>query len=225
MADKRKHSYTRDWIYGGIDGAVTTFAIVSSVVGSKLASLVIIILGVSNLIADGFSMAASNYLGTKSEHEEYQLAQVTQKQRIITHSGEERDKVRQLLSERGMVNPQLDQLTDMLVSNDDLWLSFLLHEEHGLPKSIRSASTAAFKTFLAFLLCGIVPLIPYFLPLSHQYLWSTLLTGCVFFLIGTFKSKSSLESWWYSGLVTTSIGATVAVIAYGIGYLFHLFLL
>ncbi|HFD2274735.1 TPA: VIT1/CCC1 transporter family protein, partial [Legionella pneumophila] len=59
-------NYLRDWIYGGIDGVVTTFAIVSGVVGGQLSSLVILILGFANLLADGFSMAASNYLGTKS---------------------------------------------------------------------------------------------------------------------------------------------------------------
>ena len=53
-------SYLRDWVYGGIDGSVTTFAIVSGVVGASLAPSVVLILGAANLFADGFSMAASN---------------------------------------------------------------------------------------------------------------------------------------------------------------------
>jgi hypothetical protein len=64
-------SYLRDWIYGGIDGTVTTFAVVAGVVGADLSTKVLLILGAANLFADGFSMAAANFTGTKAEMEEY----------------------------------------------------------------------------------------------------------------------------------------------------------
>ena len=64
-----RHSYLRDFVYGAIDGTVTTFAVVSGVAGAGLSSGVIIVLGLANLVGDGFSMAASNYLGTKTEEE------------------------------------------------------------------------------------------------------------------------------------------------------------
>jgi VIT1/CCC1 family predicted Fe2+/Mn2+ transporter len=69
LAKGPRNNYVRDWIYGGIDGTVTTFAIVAGVVGANLYASVLIILGLANLIADGFAMAASNYTGTKSEHD------------------------------------------------------------------------------------------------------------------------------------------------------------
>jgi hypothetical protein len=61
-----EHPYLKDFIYGAVDGAVTTFAVVSGVAGAGLSSGVIIILGLANLVADGFSMAASNFLGKSS---------------------------------------------------------------------------------------------------------------------------------------------------------------
>ena len=61
--------YIKDIIYGANDGIITTFAIVAGVAGAALSSKVILILGVASLLADGFSMASSNYLGTKSEHD------------------------------------------------------------------------------------------------------------------------------------------------------------
>ena len=64
-------SYLRDWIYGGIDGVVTTFAVVASVVGADLSSKVVLILGLANLVADGFAMAAGNYSGTQAERDDY----------------------------------------------------------------------------------------------------------------------------------------------------------
>jgi len=66
-----RQNYLRDWIYGGIDGAVTTFAVVSGIAGAQLAPWIILVMGFANLFADGFSMAASNFLGTKSEHENW----------------------------------------------------------------------------------------------------------------------------------------------------------
>lgn len=61
--------YLPEFVYGGMDGAVTTFAIVAGTVGAALSPTIVIILGFANLFADGFSMAASNYLSTKSERD------------------------------------------------------------------------------------------------------------------------------------------------------------
>ena len=69
LASRPPESYLRDFIYGGVDGIITTFAVVSGVAGASLASGVVIILGAANLVADGFSMAVSNYLGTRAERE------------------------------------------------------------------------------------------------------------------------------------------------------------
>jgi VIT1/CCC1 family predicted Fe2+/Mn2+ transporter len=58
--------YLRDLVYGANDGIITTFAIVAGVAGAKLAASTVIILGVANLLADGFSMGASNFLSIRS---------------------------------------------------------------------------------------------------------------------------------------------------------------
>src|SRR5688572_31121949 len=61
--------YIRDLVYGANDGIITTFAVVAGVAGADLAARIVVILGVANLIADGFSMATSSYLARKSEKE------------------------------------------------------------------------------------------------------------------------------------------------------------
>jgi len=75
---KNERLYLPEFVYGGIDGAVTTFAVVAGAIGAGLSSSIILILGFANLFADGFSMAISNYLSTKSQteihirHKDYQ---------------------------------------------------------------------------------------------------------------------------------------------------------
>ena len=72
LEEDTEASYLRDWVYGGIDGAVTTFAVVCGVVGADFSTVVIMVLGVANIVADGFSMAASNYTGSKAENDEFE---------------------------------------------------------------------------------------------------------------------------------------------------------
>ena len=65
---KRLHfTYLKEFVYGGIDGSVTTFAVVAGATGAKMDTGVIIVLGFANLIADGFSMSVGNYLSEKSD--------------------------------------------------------------------------------------------------------------------------------------------------------------
>lgn len=58
--------YIPEFVYGGFDGTVTTFAVVAGAVGARLSVAVILILGLANLVADGFSMSVGAYLSAKS---------------------------------------------------------------------------------------------------------------------------------------------------------------
>ncbi len=63
-------NYLKEFVYGALDGTVTTFAIIAGSAGANLDSKIVLILGISNVLADGFSMASSNYLSEKSEREQ-----------------------------------------------------------------------------------------------------------------------------------------------------------
>lgn len=221
----KTQSYLRDWIYGGIDGAVTTFAVVSGVVGGKLAYIVIIILGIANLVADGFSMSAGNYLGTRSEHEEYERYRQVEEEHIARYPAGETQEIRQILTNEGYKGKDLERMVTLITSNKTHWINTMLREEYSLPRTIRSPIKAAAMTFCAFIICGAVPLLSYLISLPHPFTWSIVLTCIVFFLIGSVKSRWTLQRWWYSGAITLLIGAVAAALAYFIGYGLHTFLL
>lgn len=221
LAAGPRHNYLRDWIYGGIDGSVTTFAVVSGVVGARLAPWVILVMGFANLFADGFSMAASNFLGTRAEHEDLKRLEAVEHRHVDLDPEGEREEVRQIFSSKGFAGDDLTRLVDLITSDRERWVRTMLTEEYGLPQEVRSPWLAAITTFSAFLVCGLVPLLPYLLGLSRPLFLSVIMTGGVFFLIGSVKSRWSTVVWWRSGLLTLSVGAIAAGLAYAVGLLLN----
>lgn len=219
LAEERRPSYVRDWIYGGIDGAVTTFAIVSGVVGAGLQPHVVLILGVANLVADGFSMAASNYSGTKAENDEIASLVELERRHIKLDPEGEREEIRQIMIMKGLTGDALEAAVEALTANRDSWVATMLVEEYGISPRQRSALAAGLSTFAAFGLCGGLPLLPFFVGSGNAFAWSTALVVSTFFGIGALKSMWSPAPWWRSGLETVAIGSVAACLAYGIGFL------
>ncbi|MFK7938778.1 MAG: VIT1/CCC1 transporter family protein [Roseovarius sp.] len=214
-------NHLKDMIYGGIDGAITTFAIVAGVEGAGLSHHVIVALGVANILADGFSMAASNYSGTKAELDDRRRIIQIEERHIETHRDGELEELRQILALRGLSGDVLDQATQEISGNKDKWIALMLTDEYGLTKDAPRPRQAAVATFGAFLLAGSIPLIPFLLGLPNAFAISVFATLLTFFLIGTGKSKWSLSHWTWSGAETLLIGSVAALIAYFVGGLFH----
>jgi VIT1/CCC1 family predicted Fe2+/Mn2+ transporter len=210
-------SYLRDWVYGGIDGTVTTFAIMAGVVGANLSPTVVIILGIANLLADGFSMAAGNFTGTRAERDEYDQLRHMEERHIDLAPEGEREEIRQIFRAKGFEGEALESAVNVITKHRESWIDTMMTEEHGMPAVSRSPIRAAFYTFLAFVLCGSVPLMPYALGLAEPELPAAIMTGATFFAIGSFRSKWSPTPWWRAGLETLAIGMLAAGVAYLIG--------
>lgn len=217
-------NYLRDWIYGGIDGAVSTFAIVAGVVGADLSARIVIILGVANLIADGLSMAAGNYSGTKAERDDYQRLREMEERHIALFPEGEREEIRQIYRAKGYEGRELERMVALVTGQPDHWVDTMMTEEHGVALVQRQPMTAALSTFAAFVLCGAVPLIPFVFGVPQAGWLATMMVGVVFFGIGSVKSRWSTESWWLSGLETLAIGLGAALAAYLIGDLLTRFI-
>jgi len=209
-----RQNYLRDWIYGGIDGSVTTFAVVSGVVGARLSTWVIVVMGFANLVADGFSMAASNFLGTRAEHEDLKRIEAIENRHVDIAPDGEKEEVRQIFEKKGFSGSELTNVVALITSDRTRWVRTMLTEEYGLPQSVRSPWLAALTTFSAFSVCGLVPLLPFLLGVTNPLGISMVLTGFVFFVIGSVKSCWSTANWWSSGLSTLAVGTVAAALAY-----------
>jgi VIT1/CCC1 family predicted Fe2+/Mn2+ transporter len=193
-------NYLRDWIYGGIDGAVTTFAIIAGVAGADLAASVVLILGFANLLADGLAMAASNYSGTTAERDDYKRVLGIEQKHIALVPEGEREEIRQIFSAKGFSGDDLERIVSVITSDKALWVKTMAVEEYGLSPTPRSPALAALSTFAAFILCGLVPLAAFLL--AGGLMSCVVAAGATFFGVGAIKSRWSPTTWWRSGLET-----------------------
>lgn len=210
-------SYLRDLVYGGIDGTVTTFAIVAGAVGAELSTRYLLILGAANLLADGFSMAAANYSGTRTEIDEYQFVRGMEERHIDLEPEGEREEVRQIFAAKGFTGAMLEKAVQTITEQRERWVETMMREEHGLPAIARSPVRAGLVTFLAFAVCGFLPIAPFAFGLQASVTASVVMAAIAFFLIGSFKSRWSPVVWWRSGTETLAIGMASAGVAYLVG--------
>lgn len=219
------HSYLRDFIYGAIDGSVTTFAVVSGVAGAGLDPSIIVILGLANLIGDGFSMAAGNFLGVRAEQQLRDQARHEEESHIAQFPEGEREEIRQIFAGKGFAGKDLDRVVKIITADINRWVDTMLKEEHGLSLQGPKPWRAALTTFLAFLLIGAIPLLPFLANvmvgeiIPEPFLFSISMTGGAFFVVGAFKSRFVRESWYRAGLETLVVGGTAAGLAYLVGVL------
>ena len=225
LSKTRRHNYLRDFVYGAIDGTVTTFAVVSSVAGAGLNPEIVIVLGLANLFGDGFSMAAGNYLGTRTEQQLRDKAIAMEKRHIQLDPAGEREEIRQIFAAKGFEGADLDRVVEVITSDNSRWIDTMLVEEFGISLDGPSALLAATTTFVAFVVVGLFPLGAYIyglvLPTESSWMFaiSSVITAIVFFLIGTAKSYFVDQKWYWSGAETLLVGGIAASLAFFVGML------
>lgn len=214
-------SVLKDAVYGGIDGAVTTLAIVAGVAGAGLSPRVVIVLGIANVLADGFSMAAGNFAGTRAEAEDVARLRAIEAERIARDPAGGRASLRRIFAAKGLRGRALDDIVSGLSSRPRPWIDALLIEERGVSPNAPAPLRAAAATFLAFLAAGVVPLAPFVLGLADAFAVAALSTLGVFAVIGAIRSAWSRRRWWWTALETVVIGGSAALIAFSVGRLFQ----
>jgi VIT1/CCC1 family predicted Fe2+/Mn2+ transporter len=223
LEQAHSHDYLPDAVLGAIDGTVTTFAVVAGSIGAGFSSTVAIVLGLANLLADGFSMAVSNFQATRSEHEKLERARRHELQHIEQVPEGEREEIRQIYARKGFKGEALEVAVDTITRDRDRWVNEMLVEEFGLRLSIPGPLTSAVVTFAAFCVVGLVPLLPFMFgitntPSSTQvFAWSAAATATAFFATGCIKGKLVQQSLVRSGIETLLMGGTAAAIAYFAG--------
>ncbi|MEK6968441.1 MAG: VIT1/CCC1 transporter family protein [Nanoarchaeota archaeon] len=220
-----REKYVSEFIYGAVDGTVTTFAVVAGATGAALDPVVVIILGFANLIADGFSMACGNFLSEKTQIDYIKRERNREEWEIENAREGEVEEVREIYRKKGFKGKDLDRAVTIITSDKKTWLDTMMADELGLLESPKSPLLTAAATFVGFVTIGIIPLSAYllatFVPFFSQntFAIACLLTFFGLIIVGIIKSQVNRTSILRSTIETVFIGGAAAVLAYLVGYL------
>lgn len=214
--------YLREFVYGGIDGAVTTFAVVAGGVGANLDTSIILILGFANLLADGFSMSVGAYLSAKSEKENYQKHRAIESWEIDNMPETERQEIVQIYKAKGFEGELLEKVVDVITSDRERWLDEMMKNELDMIEESKSPFNTGLATLVSFVLVGFIPLAFYLYDFIFAagiplFFWTSVGTGIAFMVVGWLKSyvnqTPALKSIWE----TLALGIVAASVAYFVG--------
>lgn len=211
--------YVGDFIYGTNDGIITTFAIVAGAVGASLPPAVVLILGFANIVADGISMGASNYLGKRSE-QDYAWAQRKKEEWEVENLREiEIEEVREIFEKKGFKGKDLERAVEIVTSNKKVWVDVMMKDELGIIEELGDDPRKhGFVTFCAFIIAGLIPLLPFMVPgVNNAFIFSVLLGATSLFGAGALRTTITTVSWFRGGFEVLAIGSIAAFAAYIIG--------
>ena len=193
--------------------------------GASLSPSIVLILGFANLFADGFSMAVSNYLSTKSKKEYADKIRRSEEQSVVHVPEEEKQEIRDIFKDKGFTGKPLEDAVEIITGNKEIWVDTMMKDEFGIYEDRTSPIRSALVTFASFNIVGFIPLLAYVLSFfftnlsGHTFTLSIVLTSVAFFVVGSVKGRIVEKGWYYSGFETLLIGGVAAVIAYVVGYL------
>ena len=217
--------YIKSFVYGGLDGLITTFAIVVGVAGASLSVGVIMILGLANLIADGISMAVGDFLSSKAESEYKQTERKREAWEVDNHPEGEKLELIELYQEKGISQKDAKTIVNVISKYREAWLDIMMLQELKIVDDEKSATKNALVTFFSFLLFGSIPVLIYvfskYLPFiaDNTFLSAAIFTSITLFFLGSLKVRMTGKNWFMSGLEMLFVGGLAAGAAFMIGYL------
>ena len=218
-----QHSYLGDLVLGAVDGTVTTFAVVAGSAGAGLSGRIVVILGLANILADGFSMAVSNFLKSKADRDIVERARAIEEAHIDIIPEGEREEVRQIFASKGFDGATLDEVVDVITRDRHQWVNIMLTEELGLRLDAPSPTRSGMATFIAFVVAGMVPLLPFVIGpaavAQDHFPASALAAALTFLLVGLLKGRALQQPALRSGIETLLVGGGAAALAYVAGAL------
>lgn len=218
----RYEKYLGPFVYGGMDGCVTTFAVVAGAVGAGLNSSIIIILGFANLLADGFAMSIGAYLSSASERSYYNKHKAIEYWEIENLPEVEREEIREIYRDKGFEGETLETIVNVITSDKDRWVNVMMKEELGMTLDEKSPMKIGLVTYVSFIFIGLIPLSVYvwdYLQVlqADLFLVSSILTATGFIIIGALKAYVTQTKILRGIAETLLLGLVAALVAYYVG--------
>jgi len=226
-------SYFKEVIYGGIDGIITTFAVVAGFSGAALSTetttqlsfVVVLLFGLANLFADGVSMGLGNFLSVRSDQDLYRAARRKEAYEVVNDQEGELEETVTILMQKGYAEDDANAMAQLYMKNHEHWVDFMMNEELQMPDPRGDNPVlTGFATFASFLFFGLIPLIPFVFAGEADpgtiFVYSIIGTGIALLLLGLLKWRIVGSALWKSLLEVVLLGSAAALIAFFVGSLF-----
>ncbi|KAB7615735.1 GMP synthase [Amylibacter sp. SFDW26] len=225
----RVGEFIKQIIYGGNDGIVTTFAVVAGFAGAgsdgiaQIGGIAVLLFGLANLFADAAAMGLGEFLSARSERDLYYSIREKEIYEIEHNTTMERIETLEILEEKGISSDDARAMADIMQKYPDYYADFMMTYEIGMsdPEGENPALNGL-ATFSAFMVFGVIPLLPYFIldPIQSTFHLSVIATFSALTILGL------LRYWVIKQNITRCVGETVlvggvcAAVAYSVGLAF-----
>jgi len=226
LADERRKASLlgeiREAIFGAQDGLISTLAVVSIVAGASADRVPVLVAGIGTGLAGVFSMAAGEYMSSKSQREIF-AAQITgEREEVMERPGEAEAEMAYMLEEDGLPRPEAADMARTIAAHPDVLLKTMVEKELGLAGEHAEGSPVqgALVMGTSFGLGSLVPVLVYLvLPIEIATWAAVVASGAVLFGIGVLKSRWTRRAWLRSGLEILVLGAFAGIAGFFFGNL------
>lgn len=224
--------YLKEIVYGGVDGIVTTFAVVAGFAGAQgnpetalgISSVAVLLFGFANLFCDATSMGLGNVLSMKADQDVYRRERRREMREIRKNAAFEKAETMHILQARGFSKKDAQTLTSVYAKNPQYWADFMMNHELEMANPEHDNPwLTGLATFVAFVIFGGIPLLPFVLFSGHDYIFLIALISTFFALVllGVLRWRTTRENVWRSIGEIVLLGGVSAAVAYFVGTLFR----
>lgn len=211
------------------DGVVTTLATIASAFGANMSVESIILLSVSNLIAEAISMGLGDGISSKAEYDFLQAERAREEWEFENHPEGEKEEMVDLLKQKGFEDKDATRIIDIVAQpqHKSFFVDYMMVEELSLevPDDPWGPLKEGVVTFLSFMAFGGIPVLVYVFSYVGKYENQGAIFGisCAFtvvalFLLGTMQARISKLPMLKNGVLIALNGTIAAAAAYGVGY-------
>ena len=216
-------------IFGGLDGILTSFAIISGCVGAKLAPVAVLALGVSNVLADALSMGAGEFLSSRAYNAYVMKERDREAWELQNFPAGEIAEMVELFVARGMSREDAQFVIQRMAKYKDFFVDLMMTEELNLPLPSPEGSLDAFKDgltmFAAFATFGLLPVCGFVaagalypdLDTHDLFTIACVITGICLIGLGAIKAKFHDKAYIRSAVETLLLGGACAAVAFYVG--------
>ena len=207
-------------IFGVNDGLVSNVALIMGFAGADQPRTLILLAGVSGLLAGAFSMAAGEYVSMRVQREVLERMLHLEAHELANDPDEELAELAEIYESKGVPADMALSLATELSKDPATALDTHAREELGIDpgEGLGSPRAAAVSSFVTFALGASVPLVPFlFLQGGVGVIASALVTGLALVGVGALTARLTGRSPAMSGLRMLTIGASAAAVTYLIG--------